>query len=199
MLASDDFLKVADVLGHDDTWDMNTISFPLPNANYDLLLNILRKGSVDYSSGEAEAGGVRNHLGGLIKGFARYLGATDSFTAECRALRDDLRLARDLGIQSLIIEMDAKVVVDLFLGNCFENLFLTPIIMDCRIRSRAFKDFKVHRAYREATAVADSLAWLARNGLDSKQDVTCFAAPPVGGIDIHYVKSNGYFYNMYNL
>ncbi len=81
-------------------------------------------GSSEGSTGKAGAGGVlRNHLGGWIKGFGHYLGNTNSLMAKCWALRDGLLLAKESGIQSLLVELDAQVVVDLFLGNTSDNCY----------------------------------------------------------------------------
>ena len=43
------------------------------------------------------------------KGFARFIGFTTSITAEFWALRDGLLLADQIGVQNLVIELDAKV------------------------------------------------------------------------------------------
>lgn len=47
------------------------------------------------------------------------------------ALRDGLTMALDLGIQLFVVELDAKVVVDLLLGHLQENCLLAPLIGDC--------------------------------------------------------------------
>ena len=45
----------------------------------------------------------------------RYIGVTTSINAEFWALRDGLRLASQMGITHLAVELDAKVIVDLVL------------------------------------------------------------------------------------
>ena len=64
--------------------------------------------------GRARGGGViRDNAGNWIRGFARYIGYTTSKIAEFWALRDGLKLAIQLGVQNLEVELDAKVIVDL--------------------------------------------------------------------------------------
>ena len=51
---------------------------------------------------------IRDCDGNWIRGFSRAIGVASSFLAELWALRDGLSMARELGIQKLVIEMDAK-------------------------------------------------------------------------------------------
>jgi len=45
--------------------------------------------------------------------FSRSIRLATSVMAECWALRDGLNLATQLGIQNIIVELDAKTIVDL--------------------------------------------------------------------------------------
>ncbi|XP_031390398.1 uncharacterized protein LOC116202898 [Punica granatum] len=98
---------------------------------------------------------LQNHYGGRVRGFSRSLGVCTSLLAECWALRN-------IGIQSLIVELDAKVIVDLVLSNECNNLPLMPIILDCRRLIQHFANFRMEHNQKEAKMVADSLAKLAR-------------------------------------
>ena len=61
-------------------------------------------GFVMGSTGKAGEGGViRNHEGEWLKGYARPLRHTNSCRAELWALRDGLVLAKEMGLNSLII------------------------------------------------------------------------------------------------
>ena len=51
--------------------------------------------------------------------------------AELWALKDGLLLARDMGLNNLIIELDALSVVLLMINNT-PNLTLEPLLNDCR-------------------------------------------------------------------
>lgn len=77
---------------------------------------------------------------------------------ECWALRDGLQLARSLSIPTIDIELDAKPVVDLPGGHNEENLFRTPIILDCRKLLGEFPESQVSHVFREANSAADFMA-----------------------------------------
>ncbi|XP_075663469.1 uncharacterized protein LOC142633081 [Castanea sativa] len=82
--------------------------------------------------GNAGAGGlIRDHSGNWIKGYMRNIGVATSIIAEFWALRDGLLLASQLGINHLIIELDAKVIVDLMLSNNTCNKAYMPLLNDC--------------------------------------------------------------------
>ena len=71
-------------------------------------------------SGKVGGGGIiRDSEGRWVKSFARSIGFTTSITVEFWALRDGLLLANQIGVQNLVIELDAKVMF----GNSFCFLF----------------------------------------------------------------------------
>ena len=71
-------------------------------------------GSSIGNSGRAGGGGlIRDDKGVWVKGYARNIGHTTSVAAELWALRDGLRLCSALKIPDVIIELDAKLIVDL--------------------------------------------------------------------------------------
>ena len=110
--------------------------------------------------GKAGCGGLlRNSEGSWIKGFARGVGCTTSCVAELWALRDGLNLASSLGIESLIIQLDALAIVHL-LNNFVANLALEPLLSDCRNLLRTFPRTRIEHVYREANQCADALAKL---------------------------------------
>lgn len=55
-----------------------------------------------------------------------------SVTAEFLALRDELILASQMGISNLVVELDAKIAIDLVRSNNTPNRFYTPLLNDCR-------------------------------------------------------------------
>ena len=59
--------------------------------------------------GRRGAGGkgglIQDHDGGWVKGYARGLGHTNSITAELWTLRDGLILAKEMGLNNLIISL----------------------------------------------------------------------------------------------
>ena len=68
--------------------------------------------------GKAGGGGlIRDSQGNWVKGYMRNIGVATNIIAEFWALRDGLTLAFQLGITQLLVEHDAKVVVDLILSS----------------------------------------------------------------------------------
>ncbi|XP_075662951.1 uncharacterized protein LOC142632433 [Castanea sativa] len=88
----------------------------------------------------------------------RNIGVATSIIAEFRALRDGLLLASQLGINRLIIELDAKVIVDLMLSNNTCNRAYTPLLNDCRHLLCHFQRYKINHVYREANRCTNLLA-----------------------------------------
>lgn len=121
-------------------------------------------GSARGCPGISGAGGVvRDSDGKWLRGFSRYLGQTNSFTAEVWGLRDGLRMALSLNISALVVECDAKAVLDLVWGQEPQNDKLMPLIVDCRELSKCFHRFSMTHTYREGNQVADVLARLGGN------------------------------------
>ena len=111
--------------------------------------------------GRAGGGGViRDREGRWVKGFARSIGFTTSITAEFWALRDGLLLAVRMGVQKLVIELDAKVVVELMQSNSPSNAFYSSLLADCRLLLGKLQHFRVQHTFREANRVADAIAKL---------------------------------------
>ena len=72
-------------------------------------------GSATGNSSIAGGGGlIRDENGEWVTGFARRIGSTNSFLAELWALRDGLQLCLQANMHSVIIELDAKAIVDAF-------------------------------------------------------------------------------------
>ena len=74
-------------------------------------------------------------MGRWIRGFLHSIGFTTSLAAELWHLRDGLKLARSLHICKLIIEIDAKVVVDLIYVENVAAQDAQPysaLVFDCR-------------------------------------------------------------------
>jgi hypothetical protein len=76
-------------------------------------------------------------------------------------LRDGLELARKLDIAKLIVEVDAKAVVDIILSE--NNLILethpySALIHDCRYMIQSFEEAILHHIHREGNFCADLLS-----------------------------------------
>ena len=132
-------------------------------------------GSALGNPGRTSGGGViRDHNGKWLKGYTRSLGCTNSCMAELWALRDGLLLARDMGLNSLIIELDALSVVLLTFNNT-PNLALEPLLNDCRNLVREIPNKQVIHIFREANQCADAMAKL---GASSTTSFVVFLHPP---------------------
>ena len=132
-------------------------------------------GSAIGSTGCAGGGGViRNHEGQWLRGFARPLGSSNSCTAELWALRDGLLLAIEMGLNNIIIEMDALSIV-LLMKNNTANLLMEPLLTDCRNLLSKIPNKQIAHIYREANQCADALAKIGASSVGSFVD---FLYPP---------------------
>ena len=93
---------------------------------------------------------------------------------ELWALRDGLLLAKEMGLNNLIIEMDALSVV-LLMNNNTVNLLMEPLLTDCRNLLSEIPNKQIVHIYREANQCADALAKLGASSVDS---FVIFLYPP---------------------
>ena len=119
----------------------------------------------------------RDHEGNWVKGYVRGIGHTNSFLAELWALRDGLNIASEMGVNNLIIELDALSIV-LLMNNEAENIMMEPLLSDCRSLLKQIPNKHVLHVYREANQCADVLAKLGAQS-DSHFVVFCNPLPMV--------------------
>ena len=123
-------------------------------------------GSALGNSGRAGEGRViRDHSDHWIKGYSRALGTTNSFIAELWALRNGLIIAKDLGLNNLIVELDALSVH--MINNDTSNLLIEPLLSDCKSLYREIPNKQIQHVYREANQCADALARLGSSVISS--------------------------------
>ena len=122
---------------------------------------------------------LRDSNGHWVKGYARSIGFTTSVIAELWALRDGLNLALSEGIRSLIVELDARVVVDLIKSNVDSSKLYSPLLCDCRCLLREFHRVQVQHVFREGNCPADALA---RWGCSMNNAFAVFNHPPSANI-----------------
>ena len=101
-----------------------------------------------------------------IRGYARSIGYASSIVVEFWALRDGLKMALNEGIQRLIVELDAKVVVDLIKTNAATNKPYAPLLYDCMYLLTRFNQAQVVHVYREGNCCADARAKWGSNMLE---------------------------------
>ena len=83
--------------------------------------------------GIAGGGGLlRDDAGKWVVGFARKIGKADSFLAELWALRDGLLLCQQMNLTAIIIELDAKTIVDALTNPTYSNSIVSALFDDCR-------------------------------------------------------------------
>ena len=118
--------------------------------------------SVEGNPGPVGAGGIiRDHTSGWIKGFSRKIRITNSLSAELWGLRDGLVLTHQFNIKKIIIELDAKAVLELVHPAKFTSLSHHPygaLITDCRSFIQDFEEVNLQHTFREGNATADLLA-----------------------------------------
>ncbi|KAL0006019.1 hypothetical protein SO802_013580 [Lithocarpus litseifolius] len=132
-------------------------------------------GSALGNPGKAGGGGlIRDHQGNWVRGYARAHGNSNSSLAELWALCDGLEIAKDLGLDKLIVEMDALSIV-LLMNNDKANLLMEPLLSDCRKLLDAIPFKRVVHTFREANQCADMLA---RFGGSSISNFVVFMYPP---------------------
>ena len=110
-----------------------------------------------------------------MKGFARLIGFTTSITAEFWAWRDGLLQAVQIGVQNLLIELDAKVVIELVQSHSPFKAFYSSLLADCRSLLGRFQHYKVQNAFHEVNKVAEALAKL---GCETQEHFVILENPP---------------------
>lgn len=105
-----------------------------------------------------------------IRGFYCNIGITNSLAVELWGLRDGLTLARKVNICKLIIEIDAKLVVDLI--NSVDYLITlshpySALIADCRLLIQSFEQACLLHIHHEGSFCIDLLTKAQNNALES--------------------------------
>lgn len=109
--------------------------------------------------GRAGCGGVmRDECGRLVGGFIRSIGITSSFTMVLQGIRDGLILCYNLNISSLVVEIDAKALVDVLENPEYVNNIVSSILDDCRFLAARFSQIQFKHCYQQANQCIESLA-----------------------------------------
>jgi len=126
--------------------------------------------------GRASGGGIiRNSHGEWVSGYARAIGYTTSVTAKLCAFQDGIKLCIDLCLPNVLIELDAKIVVDMLQKN--EGILNSNdvILADCKEGLQKIPRVQVQHCFREANKCADAFA---RRGALLSQDFVFYQSPP---------------------
>ena len=90
--------------------------------------------------------------------FSRRIGITSSFEAKLWGLRDGLTLCSNLKFSTLIIELDAKVIVDIFHNANYENNIVSPILDDYKQLISKLCQVQIKHIFRKSNHCANALA-----------------------------------------
>ena len=170
--------------------ELKSIRWEKPNTGWKKLNT---DGSSVDSLGLAGGGGVvRDENGNWVLGYARNFGPVNSCIAELWSLRDGLILCVQAQVQALIVEMDAKALVDAFSNQSKTNTVNSSLMEDCRQLASQIPQVSFRHAYREANMCADQLAKL---GASMENDFAVFPCPPVRIVPFVEADCRGQFVN----
>ena len=97
-------------------------------------LKLNTDGAANGVMGSVGGGGViRDKNGSWVVGFSRKLRSASSFMAKLWALRDGLLLCQQLNPSKIIVEMDAKALVDAINRPNYSNFVISSLFEDCKL------------------------------------------------------------------
>ena len=140
-------------------------------------LKLNTDGSFDDLLGNAGGGGlIRDEQGQWVAGFTRKIGKINSFMAEAWALRDGLVLCNQMKVSKVIVELDAKAVVDALNNQGSHNSAFSPLFNDRRQLASNIPQVDFRHIYRETNSCVDRPANLGRS---EQLDFVLHSSPPV--------------------
>ena len=99
--------------------------------------------------GLASGGGlIRDEAGRWVVGFTRKLGKVNSFLAELWAFRDGLLLCQQMNMIALIVELDAKALVEALTNPSYSNTVVSGLFDDYRQLFSCFPQFRIQHVFR---------------------------------------------------
>ncbi|GKV36559.1 hypothetical protein SLEP1_g44676 [Rubroshorea leprosula] len=135
-------------------------------------------GAMNHATGQASAGGlIRDHGGRWIHGFAINIGPQSSYTAEIWGCHSGLRLALELGISHLVLEMDSLLAVQLIQARKAGNGPASVLLLDIFHLASSFEVCTIQHTLREGNSAADFMASVGHN---LNRGITFFQTPPPG-------------------
>ena len=133
-------------------------------------------------NGHAGAGGLLCDPNGTwVQGFSKPLGTATILMAELWALREGLRMARQLNIYYLIVNVDSFDVVKLFSSSSSTNRLTWPLVAECKDILQAFEQVRLSHCYRKANHVVNLLAKI---GSSQHEDFVYYVTPPFSLLDV---------------
>lgn len=97
-----------------------------------------------------------------------------------------------MNIHSLIVELDAKAIVDVLGKSQYVNNVISPILDDCRLLASCFHRIQFQHCYRQANRCVDSLT---RSSASQDLDFILYDSPHVDVGNAFENDLNGMYYN----
>ncbi len=114
---------------------------------------------------EADSGETRT------KSFKEYIGEATNNQAEYQALLAGLRLAAELKVEELIVNLDSELIVKQLRGEYkVKNVDLKPLFAEVLKRTNQFSNISFQHVPREKNTEADALVNKALDGKFDGQD-----------------------------
>ncbi|KAI8028672.1 putative ribonuclease H protein [Camellia lanceoleosa] len=111
---------------------------------------------------------IRDHLGQWFTRFCKNIGRTTSIEVEIWAIRNGLTLANDINLKKLVVEMDAKLAIDLVAKeNTTHHRSNNIIVLSEQAGDHQslplLPGSRVYHCYREANKCTDLLIGIGNN------------------------------------
>ena len=103
-------------------------------------------------------------------------------------------MCQQLNVQAIIIELDAKTIVDALNLQAKSNTVVSSIMEDCRHLVTLIPQTTIRHVFKEANRCADKLANL---GLNLDADFTLFSCPPMDLFSCLEADSHGLYCNRF--
>ncbi|WCJ23101.1 hypothetical protein M5689_005146 [Euphorbia peplus] len=127
-------------------------------------------------SGSISAGGIlRDDAGAWKAGFVHNIGIGSSFNAELWGLHTGLTLAKDIGVDKLLVESDNLEVINCLSKSKEGNSNSMTLIKYIHRCIKEFQQISFQHVYREVNKLADQLPRLAH---EFPLGVTKLESPP---------------------
>lgn len=118
--------------------------------------------------------------------------ANKQLCGKAMGLRDGLLMCWNLNIHSLIVELDAKAIVDVLGKSQYVNYVISPILDDCRLLASCFHRIQFQHCYGQANQCVDNLA---RSSASQDLDFMLYDSPHVDVGNAFENDLNGMYYN----
>ncbi|KAF7824560.1 uncharacterized protein G2W53_022704 [Senna tora] len=171
------------------SWDENVVAASLLSSDVDMPCTLswekpqfpFVKLNVDAAvkiNGDGAIGGVLRDCNGWVIG--AFISSTpalnDVAVTEALAVEKGVKVARDVGVNELIVECDSRLVVDMLNTSCSHASLLSSVCNNIMNISSIFKDIKFRWIPKSCNKSADCLSRIAKN---SMQDTIWTSSMPL--------------------